>query len=175
MANEYLQERLRTALNQELIRRLMIRYFVQKGFTEAGSFNKKIYPPTLQDLGMQIPQLIGKVEVDTAVEDIDPRTGITKLCWNLFVLGNQRMFLGFSTHTNLSEVRTAIQGPLSAIHRGSFATPKRIVNFITQILGKSENGDIASMPKNITIRPGMLPLGTGEVSGYFRTSHRPVF
>lgn len=175
MANEALTERLRAALNEELIRRLMIRYFNMKGYTEPGSFDKKIYPPTLQDLAVQIPQLIGKVEVDTAVEDIDPRTGITKLCWQLFVLGNQRMFLGFSTHTNLSEVRTAIQGPLSAVHRGTFATPKRIVNFVVKVLGASENGDIASMPKNISIRPGMMPLGTGEMSGYFRTSHRPVF
>lgn len=175
MANEYLTERLRAALNKELIRRLMIRYFDGKGYTEPGSFDKKIYPPTLQDLSMQIPQLMGKIEVEAAVEDIDPRTGVTKLRWQLFVLGNQRMFLGFSTHTNLSEVRTAIQGPLSAIHRGTFATPKRIVTFVANVLGKDEYGDIASMPKNITVRAGMLPLGTGEMSGYFRTSHRPVF
>lgn len=173
MANEYLQERLRSALNQELIRRLLIRYFCSKGFTE--NFNKRIYPPQMQDMAIQVPQLMGKIEVQPYVEDIDPNTGVVKLGWNLFVLGNRRMMLGYSTHTNLSEIRTAIMGPLAAMNRGTHATPKRIVNFVTKVMGSSNAGDIASMPKNLTTRAGMLPLGTGEMSGYFRTSHRPVF
>lgn len=174
MANEYFQDRLRAALNKELIRRLLIRYFNQKGFGE--NFNKKVYPPQLQDISVQIPQLVGKIEVQPYVEDIDPNTGVVKLGWNLFALGAKRMCLGFSTHTNLSEVRTAIMGPLAAMDRGSYATPKRIIGFLTKVLGSSQKGDIASIPKTITLRPGMTtPLATGEMSGYFKTTHRPVF
>lgn len=173
MTNEYLQTRIRAALNQELIRRLLIRYFTQKGFDE--NFDRKIYPPQLQDLPLQIPQLMGKIEIQPYVEDIDPNTGVIRLGWNMFVLGTRRMCLGESTHTNLSEVRTAIMGPLSALNHRTHATPRRIIEFIVKVLGQSENGDIASLPKNMMTRPGMLPLGTGELSGYFRTSHRPVF
>jgi hypothetical protein len=175
MSNDYLQEKVRAALNQELIRRLLNRYFVQKGYNLGEDFDKKIYPPILQDMPVQIPQMLGKLEVEPYAEDINPNTGVYKLGWNLYVLGNQRMSLGFSTHANLSEVRTAIAGPMSATSRGTFSTPRRIVNFITKVLSTSKQGDIASMPKNLTVRQGLVPYGTGEMSGYFRTSHRPVF
>lgn len=171
MANEYIADRLRAALNEELIRRLLIRYFSNKGFE---NFNKKLYPPLMQDIAIQIPQLLGKLEISPYAEDIDPNTGVFKLGWNLYVQGVHRMFLGYSTHTNLSEVRTSVQGPLAALGRGSHATPKRVVEFVTKILGKSKGGDIAAMPKNLSIRPGMLPLGSGDMSGYFRTTNRPV-
>lgn len=173
METGYLQDRLRQALNRELIKRLLTRYFSQKGFEE--NFDRRVHPPLLQDLPFQIPQLYGKIEIQPYVEDIDPNTGIVRLGWNLFVLGTQRISLGYSTHTNLNEVRTAIAGPLAALDRGSHATPRRIINFITEVLSRSKHGDITCVPKTVTSRvSNVLPLGTGEMSGFFRTN-RPVF
>ena len=143
-----MMDRIHTALNQELIKRLMVRYFTQKGFKE--TFNRKIYPPTLQDLPVQIPQLAGKIEIQPYVEDIDPNTGVVKLGWNLFVLGVNRIFIGESTHTNLNEVRSGVAGPLQNARQGIATTPKKITEFIIKILGSSKNGDISSMPQTMT-------------------------
>jgi hypothetical protein len=172
--NLSLQDRVRTALNQELIRRLLNKYFVNKGFSE--SLDKRIYPPILQDIVAQIPQLYGKVEIVPSVEDIDPNTGVVKLNWNLFILGNSRMFLGSSSHTNLAEVRTAMISPLSSGSRQTYATPRRIIEFVSKVLGKSKSGDISVMPRSVMTRDiTASPFSTGDQSGYFRTQHRPVF
>lgn len=161
-----------SALNRELIKRLLVRYFKQKGFSE--NFNKPIYPPQIQDITLQVPQLAPKLEITPYVIDLEP-TGEAKLGWNLFVLGTQRMFLGESRHTNLSEIQASIAGPLSSTrHSITDATPKRIINFITAILSKSKNGDISTTPQATAMRMP-LPMGTGEHSGYFRQSQRPVF
>ena len=173
-ADLYLQERIHAALSEELVRRLLIKYFKTKGFEE--SFDKKIYPPALQDFVAQVPQLFGKLEVVPSVEDIDPNTGVVRLNWNLFVLGNHRMWLGQSAHTSLAEVRTAVGGPLASTTRMTHATPKRIVEFIVKVLGKSKSGDISTTPRTIMSRDiSATPFATGDSSGYFRTSHRPVF
>lgn len=43
------------ALNRELLRRVLIKYFFDKGYQE--NINQRIYPPTIQDLPVLIPQL----------------------------------------------------------------------------------------------------------------------
>jgi hypothetical protein len=165
-----LSDQVYTALNQELIRRLLIRYFSQKGFRE--NFNKRVYPPLIQDITVLVPQMSGRVEVVPYVEDINPENGIVRLHWNLFVEGNKRLFLGESVHTSLADVRNAVFGPPPNTRFVNYATPKRIVNFIVRILGDSKNGDIAMRPDHVYT--SALPLGTGEHSGYFRTQQRPV-
>jgi len=172
--NLSLQDRVRTALNQELIRRLLNKYFVNKGYSE--SLDKRIYPPILQDIVSQIPQLYGKLEIVPSVEDIDPNTGVVKLNWNMFILGNSRMYLGSSSHTNLAEIRTAMINPLSSGSRQTYATPRRIIEFISKVLGKSKNGDISITPRSIMSRDiTATPFSVGDQSGYFRTSHRMTY
>lgn len=172
--NLNLQERIRTALNAELTRRLLNRYFVMKGYTE--SFDKRIYPPILQDMAMLVPQLFGKIEIVPSVEDIDPNTGVVKLNWNLFALGNNRMWLGQSAHTNLSEVRTPIAGPLMSTARMTHATPKRIIEYLVKVLGNSKSGDLTIVPNTIMNRSiSATPFSSGDSSGFFRTKHRPVY
>ena len=165
-------ERIHSALNKELIKRLLVQYFTQKGFIE--NFDTRLYPPMIQDLPIQIPQLASKVEVQPNVMNIDPQTGVVQLGWNLFVLGTERLTLGESSHTNLNEVQSAIAGPLNGTQKMSSTTPKRIINFIIEVLGNSKDGDISSIPANTTNR-SPLGLGTGENSGYYRHSQRPVF
>lgn len=169
-----MMERIHAALNRELIQRLLVRYFTQKGFGE--DFNQRVYPPMLQDLIAQVPQLMNKVEIVPYPMELDPMTGVVQLGWNMFVLGNNRMFLGESTHANLNEVRTSIAGPMGAGRRtAQDATPKRIVKFITKVLGSSKSGDISNIPKSVSMKAPLAIGATGEHSGYFRHSQRPVF
>jgi hypothetical protein len=167
MTPNILQQRLYSTLNKEYCKRLLIRYFVSKGFQE--SFDKKIYPPKIQDLTSAIPQLAGKIEIEPYVEDIDPNNGIYHLGWNLFVLGTKRLFLGYSTHTNLSEVKSPIAGPTEGGEKILNATPRRVINFVTALLANSKNGDIT---RGAFGRKSMLFV-TGDQSGYFK--RRPVF
>ena len=152
------------------MKRLLIRYFSNKGYRE--NFDKKIYPPTIQDLPVAIPQLIGKIEIQPNVENIDPNTGVVKIGWNLFVNGTQRMNLGESSHANLAEIQNAVFGPSKSARYANYATPRRIVNYIVNVLSKSKSGDISSIPDQVKM--SVLPLGTGDHSGYYRTQHRPV-
>ena len=168
-----LTDKIHAVLATELVRRLLVRYFHAKGFSE--SLDKAIYPPQLQDLIIQIPQLLNKVEVVPHVEDIDPQTGVAKLGWNLFVLGNRRMFLGESVHTSLAEVRMGIDCPASDMRRSLHVTPRKVIHFISTILGNNLDGDISQTPTNIVVRQNaFLPLGMGDQSGFFRMSGRPI-
>jgi hypothetical protein len=169
MNSIHLQQRMHNAFNSELCRRLLIRYFTLKGYTE--SFNKKIYPPTIQDLSTLVPQLQGRVEIEPFVEDIDPNSGVYKLGWNLFVLGTKRLYLGVSSHTSLAEVRSSIGGPLDGASKVFYATPNRVINFITAVLSKSESGDISQKLATKRVQPLFI---TGDHSGYFRTQQRPI-
>lgn len=165
-----LMSKLQVALNKELLKRMLTQYFTQKGYNE--NFDRKIYPPTIQDMGQFIPQLTNKLEVIPHIVDIEPQTGIVKLGWNLFILGNKRMYLGESTHTNLSEIRVGQMTNGQTI-KTNYPTPKRIIEFILKTLENSKNGDVSDIPLTIGRQP--LALGTGEQSGYYRYSQRQIF
>ena len=139
---DVLATKVHCALNKELTRRMLIKYFYDKGFKE--DMSGRIYPPALQDLPSAIPQLVGKIEVQPHVEDVNPLTGIVTLGWNVFVLGNRRMYLGESSHSNLQEVQTTIYGPVRAegIRSIQYRTPKQIVSFIVDTLASSKAGDL---------------------------------
>jgi hypothetical protein len=173
MSNDTLTRNVYYALNRELLRRMLTKYFFDKGFKE--NINKRIYPPTIQDIVFKIPQISGKVEIVPYVEDIDPYSNIVTLGWNLFVLGTKRMYLGESTHTSLAEIRNNIAGPIwsEGINSIEYVTPKKIISFIVEILGESRVGDLAKAPKQYKER-AMPLLNRGDSSGWFRTQARPV-
>ena len=174
MNSDILTSKIHQTLNKELTKRLLIRYFCNKGFSE--NFNKKIYPPILQDILVHVPQLVGKIEVAPFVEDVDPNTGVVRLGWNLFVLGHRRIYIGESIHSNLTEVRMGVGGPLEGTsYKIGTATPKRIVNFICNVLGKNKDGDITSIPKNILMRTPSIMMANNDPGGFFRTQRRPVW
>lgn len=139
--NDVVTNNIRRLLNKEVAKRLLIKYFCEKGFTE--NFNQKVYPPAIQDLSDMIPEMASKVEIVPAAEELDPRTNYAKIRWDLFVLGNQRLFLGFTEHANLNEVARSIgQGSIISEKRTSSneATAAKIVTFITRVLGESDQG-----------------------------------
>lgn len=135
-------DKLHVHLNAELIKRLLIRYFIDKGFTD--SFDEKMYPPILQDLAEKVPELSNKVEIVPYAVEIDPHSKHVRLGWNLFVLGNQRMFLGESDHTSMNDLRRAAETSNVELHGGSRkeATPKRVIHFITKVLSNKEHGSL---------------------------------
>lgn len=155
------RDHLRRELNAESVRRLLIKYFVERGYT---NFDRPANPTMIQDLTLTIPYLETKLDIEPHALEIDPTTGKAILGWNLFVLGNQRLFLGETMHANLSELARQIKNnqiiieDLSACRRCT--TPRRIINFIERTLSKSLGGYVdltdtgqqfSAIPKNLRL------------------------
>lgn len=152
-------DKLKHITNTEVIRRLLVKYFIDKGFTE--SFDRQLYPSMIQDLPYVIPVLTNKLEVVPHAEDVDPTIGKARLGWNLFVLGNQRMYLGETYHNNLRDLaRQIYTGNILPPNTESLSarrqtTPRRIVTFITRVLGDHDAGYIDLAPStNPPMQPG---------------------
>lgn len=146
-------ENLKHVSNTEAVRRMLIRYFMEKGFTE--SFDRHVYPAIVQDLAQVIPQLSTKVEIVPFAEEIDSYQGKAVLGWNLFVLGTHRMYLGQTYHSDLRSLASQIQSGAIMIPEGDIsnarcqATPRRIITFITRVLGTHKSGYVdLAMPSN---------------------------
>ena len=138
--NPYMVQKIKHKLNTEAVRRMLIEYFVEKGIT---NFDTLLYPATIQDLPMRIPQLSTKAEITPHCQNIDAITNEAKLGWNLFVLGTQRMYLGETHHTDLVGLAQTLQsGAILNDDKNATrqTTPRRIIHFITSVLGKVEGG-----------------------------------
>lgn len=168
-------------LNATLLRRLLVRYFVDKGYGE--SFEVSVYPPAIQDLSDSIPEIGRSIEVVPHAVHIDPQTGSGRVGWNLFVNGNQRLFLGVTEHGDMNDVAKMLQsdGLVPAMTDDASAsdttTPKRIVNFIVRILSKSKYGIDRQPPKNVNpIGPnsGSSPITGREMFNHNRPARGEV-
>ena len=144
--------RIKHNLSTHDVRRHLIRYFVEHGVTD--SFDRLMYPAQIIDMPRSVPQLINKLDVEPHAVELDPMTSTATLGWNLFVLGSHRMFLGETKHVNLKQLAQDLkQGKVStegiAIKQ---TTPRKIINFISHVLGNSTSGyvDPNIMPQPIT-------------------------
>ena len=148
-------DKLKHISNTEVVRRLLIKYFVDKGFVE--SFDRQMYPGLIQDLPMVIPTLSNKIEIVPYAEEIDTSLGKAVIGWNMFILGNQRMYLGETHHNNLQDLARQIQAGM-IMPQGMTATarrqttPRRIVSFVTRVLGDHQAG-------YVDLAPGTRPIG----------------
>jgi len=137
-------ENIKHVSNTEVIRRLLIKYFIDKNFTE--SFDRHVYPAILQDLNVMIPQLSTKIEVVPFAEEVDSYQGKAVLGWNLFVLGTYRMYCGQTYHNDLRGLARQIQTGFIMIPEGTIinarrqTTPRRIITFITRVLESHSAG-----------------------------------
>jgi hypothetical protein len=137
-------DKIKHTSNTEVVRRLMIKYFMDKGFVE--SFDRQMCPCLIQDLPMVIPILANKIEIVPHAEEVDPAMGKAVLGWNLFVLGSKRMYLGETYHSNLQDLARQIQSGLIMIPEeggGSSrrqTTPRRIISFITRVMQDMKSG-----------------------------------
>lgn len=134
--------RLKKAANAEVIQRTLVKYFSDRGFSD--KMNRQISPLQLQDIAESNIGLIDKVELIPHTANIDPSTGKITLGWNLFVLGNQRMYLGETMHENVIELAGYIKEGMipnaDTINTIRCTTPNRIIRFITKTLGNSKAG-----------------------------------
>jgi hypothetical protein len=157
--NHQLTTKIKQALNTELTKRLLTRYFTQKGHQNP---NTPLPPHTIQDLPQQIPQLANTIEIQPNLENIDPTTGIITINWNLFILGTHRINIGQTTHTSLNNIH-------NPTHTQPNTTPQRIINFITKTLTKHPTTQITNTPP-----PTGIPL-TGDHTGYYQKTNRPIY
>lgn len=143
-------DRIRQSANLEVIRRLLIKYFIEKGFSE--SFDRQLYPSIIQDLPTAIPILATKIEVVPHVEELDTAQNKAVLGWNLFVLGTHRMYLGETYHNNLSNLARQIRSKQILIPEGHTATatrqttPRRIIHFVTRVFEHKKSGHVDLTP-----------------------------
>lgn len=167
MLDSYTVDTIKHVANTEVIRRLLIKYFLAKGFTE--SFDRHLYPASVQDLPYVIPVLGNKVEVVPYAEEIDPAVGKARIGWNMFVLGNNRMYLGETYHNNLMDLARQIKTGLISppmIRPGSArrqTTPRRVIAFVTRVLGDHQAGYIDLQPGSIPPRPPGEPYASRQV------------
>lgn len=146
-------DKLRHTLNADVVQRLLIKYFIGKGYD---NFDRLLYPPLIQDLPYIVQELADKVEVIPHAQSIDPMADAAILGWNLFVLGNNRCYLGETHHQGLRQLSMQItQGNVfstdqTATHQ---TTPKRIIKFVVDVLAKHSSGYV-----NLTPRVVPLPL-----------------
>lgn len=149
-------DRIKHVSNTEVVRRLLIEYFMRKGFQ---SFDRIMYPSLLQDLPMSIPILASKIEIVPHAVELDPALGKAVLGWNMFVLGSNRMYLGESYHNNLIDLARQIKTGLIRVPYGGHGTarrqttPRRIVAFVTRVLGDHKAGYVDLNPLSRPIRP----------------------
>lgn len=172
--DEALVDRLRRRLSKIFSKKKLTEYFNRKGYED---FDEYVYPPVLQDMPVVIPELRNKVEITPFSERIDPTSGLVEIGWNLFVLGTNRSFVGYSYHNSaqdLNREHAAIAGN-NLPHK-----PKKrvvdIIEFIVETLGREKDGlldpaDIGSQINRINVDgyhshnmqtyPQALPSGTG--------------
>lgn len=151
-------DRIRHVSNTEVIRRLLIRYFIDKGYDN--SFDRLVYPPDIQDMPLVIPILATKVEIIPNAVEIDTSLGRAVLEWNLFLLGVHRMYLGDTYHNSLRDLAKEIKNGMVTkveVQRGQSTrntTPRKIIAFITRVLSSHESGYINLAPAQAAKEPG---------------------
>jgi len=160
-----LLDRLEHLFNSELARRLLIKHFSERGFAE--NFDRRVYPPAMQDLIDTIPEFNGKIELVPHAIEIDPTNGFARIGWNLFVLGNQRMYLGETEHSDLQDLArkldsgTYIIGGEGEQTARQQRTAREIISFISRVLQKSEAGLIRLGVQQRPMRRGMGGTASG--------------
>lgn len=129
--NKRVNDQLARVLQKEYLRRSLIKYFEDKGYTK--TFSKCAYPPALQDLNDQA-FANRAIEVAYNIEDIDLLDNTVKVSWNMFILGNKRIFLGYTNHKNFTDIKNSshslvdFSGPIEI---------SKIIDTVVQFLGDS--------------------------------------
>lgn len=147
--NDIARDNIKHAANTEVVRRMLIQYFINKGFKE--SFDRTVNPVIIQDLPYANFGLDNKLEIEPHAVEVDPTTSRAIIGWNLFVLGNQRMFLGETGHDNLSElarqIRTGQISPETITSARRCTTPRRIIGFVEHVLHDHDSGYVDLTPR----------------------------
>jgi hypothetical protein len=142
--NQSLKNEIVKILEKEYLRRSLIRYFKEKGYD---NFLNCPYPPTLLDVCEKIPSLNGIIELSYFVDDINMENNSLIVGWNIFVLGNKRIFIGNTVHNNLLDIENSIHK--SSEHHNGPISIKNIIETICEFISKSNKlNDIHKSNKN---------------------------
>lgn len=165
-------DKLEHLLFKEVAKRQLIQYFeTAKGFKD--DFDRKVFPPAILDIGTAVPVMAHEVEVVPFVQDADPIAGIVNIGWNLFVSGQNRMYLGVTSHDNATEFKQAVS---SGIPPANFTaelkrSPREIIKFVMQ------HGKFARRVNSV-MRQGFAPahgiMGAGDALGTGGMFRSPV-
>ena len=147
-------DRMKHTLDLRKVRSLLVKYFHDKGVED---YDIPIYPIGIHDIVDIVPEISHRIEIEPKVEDVDPMSGWTRLGWNLFVLGNKRLYLGETEHDNANDLKLLMDGAPDlyngAIYKNT-RSPREIIKFIVRIL--ENHPDIIK-----SIEP-INPLGTAS-------------
>jgi hypothetical protein len=108
--------------------------------------NALIYPPLLQDIPDSIPEIANKVEIIPFMEELDPTSGFVKVGWNMFVMGTNRKFLGYTVHESLNDLQRSTPTKKNLEHSLCYATGDDVVSFIVETLQKYNEDNVALGP-----------------------------
>lgn len=129
--NKRVKDDMVRVLQKEYLRRSLIEYFKNKGYTK--TFDICAYPPSLQDLNEQT--FANKtIEVVYNIEDIDLVDNSVKVSWNIFVLGNKRIFLGYTNHQTFSDIKN---NKNSTAEFNGPSSISKVIDTIVEFLGNS--------------------------------------
>ena len=104
-----------------------------------------VYPPSIQDI-QTIPEISNRVELVPFMEELDPASGFVKVGWNLFVLGTNRKFLGYTVHESLDDLNRPEPTKKSMEQSLCYATGIEVLNFIIETLQKYNEDHISLGP-----------------------------
>jgi len=154
--DDALVDRLKRRLSKVFGHKKLVEYFNRKGFTD---FDEYVYPPMLQDLPMIIQEFRNKVEITPFSQRVDPTTGVVMIGWNMFVLGINRSFLGYSYHQSAQDLKRAFGARPELPHE-----PKKrvrdVIDFIVETLDKNRDGLLDP------VMVGLQPSRAAKVDGY---------
>ena len=147
--DDILVNRLKRKLSRLFGRKKLVEYFTHKGI----KLDEYIYPPMLQDLPVLIPEFRNKIEITPFSEKIDPTSGVVAVGWNLFVLGVNRSFLGYSYHENAQDLKRSFGTSGNNLPHDPKKKAGDVVDFITDILASNKDGVLDPVMANYqTIR-----------------------
>lgn len=148
-------DKLRRILNMERVRTALLEYFIRKGYGKR--LDGRVNPLHLQDLTEEIEALATKIDIEPHALEINPMTSSGSLGWNMFVLGNQRIYLGETLHTNLNQLASQIiEGKITSnelVTTRNETTPRRIISFITRVLDSCDSGFVDFNVSQLTTEP----------------------
>lgn len=138
--NPLLTRKIKRKLQRELVKRELNQYFDKKGY-DNDKMNSPLYPAIMADIQISVPHLFNRCEVVPYSENVDVSTGVYKIGWNLFVLGTNRLSLGYTSHSSVSDMYRATRGEYNQkLPADMFTTPDRVINFILNVLDNSKSG-----------------------------------
>lgn len=132
---------IRNILGISSIRKQLSEYLISKNIDS----NTLIYPPLIQDIG-SVSEISGRVELVPFMEELDPMSGFIKVGWNLFVLGTNRKFLGYTVHESLEDLKRSEPSKQSKEHSLCYVSGGEILDFIIKTLQKYNENHISLGP-----------------------------